>query len=108
MTRSQPRRYQYQNTVGYWWRRTLRDAGLSGVKLHDLRHFYASGLIGQGCDVVTIQRSLGHSTATTTLNTYAHLSPTAEGRGRHDERGSRDSCGLPADSEHLVVCLVID
>lgn len=33
----------HQNTVGYWWRKTLRDAGLSGVKLHDLRHFYASG-----------------------------------------------------------------
>ncbi len=72
----------HQNTVGYWWRKTLRDAGLSGVKLHDLRHFYASGLIAQGCDVVTVQRSLGHSTATTTLNTYSHLWPTAEDRTR--------------------------
>lgn len=72
----------HQNTVGYWWRKTLRDAGLSGVKLHDLRHFYASGLIAAGCDVVTVQRSLGHSKATTTLNTYAHLWPTAEDRTR--------------------------
>lgn len=70
----------HQNTVGYWWRKTLRDAGLSGIKLHDLRHFYASGLIAAGCDVVTVQRSLGHSNATTTLNTYAHLWPTAEDR----------------------------
>ena len=31
----------HQNTVGYWWRKTLRDAGLlSGIKLHDLRHFW--------------------------------------------------------------------
>lgn len=72
----------HQNTVGYWWRKTLRDAGLSGIKLHDLRHFYASGLIAAGCDVVTVQRSLGHSKATTTLNTYAHLWPTAEHRTR--------------------------
>ena len=72
----------HQNTVGYWWRKTLRDAGLSGIKLHDLRHFYASGLIAAGCDVVTVQRSLGHSKATTTLNTYAHLWPTAEDRTR--------------------------
>ena len=72
----------HQNTVGYWWRKTLRDAGLSGIKLHDLRHFYASGLIAAGCDVVTVQRSLGHSKATTTLNTYAHLPPTAEDRTR--------------------------
>jgi integrase len=72
----------HQNTVGYWWRKTLRDADLSGVKLHDLRHFYASGLIAAGCDVVTVQRSLGHAKATTTLNTYAHLWPTAEDRTR--------------------------
>ncbi len=72
----------HQNTVGYWWRRTLRDARLSGIKLHDLRHFYASGLIAAGCDVVTVQRSLGHAKATTTLNTYAHLWPTAEDRTR--------------------------
>jgi integrase len=95
----------HQNTVGYWWRKTLRDANaaiardnelrrstkttedivekpLSGIKLHDLRHFYASGLIAQSCDVVTVQRSLGHATASTTLNTYSHLWPTAEDRTR--------------------------
>lgn len=56
------------------------DAGLAGIKLHDLRHFYASGLIAQGCDVVTVQRALGHASATTTLNVYSHLWPTAEDR----------------------------
>jgi integrase len=74
--------HRTQNTVGYWWRKTLREAGLSGIKLHDLRHFYASGLIAAGCDVVTVQRSLGHAKATTTLNTYAHLWRTAEDRTR--------------------------
>ncbi|WP_260430905.1 site-specific integrase [Nocardioides sp. LS1] len=72
----------HQNTVGYWWRKALRDAGLTNIKLHDLRHFYASGLIAAGCDVVTVQRSLGHTKASTTLNTYAHLWPTAEDRTR--------------------------
>jgi integrase len=72
----------HQNTVGHWWQKTLRDAKLNGIKLHDLRHFYASGLIAQGCDVVTVQRSLGHATATTTLNTYSHLWPTAVDRTR--------------------------
>ena len=45
-------------------------------------HFYASGLISQGCDVVTVQRALGHASATTTLSTYAHLWPSAEDRTR--------------------------
>ena len=72
----------HQNTVGYWWRKTLKAAGVAPFKLHDLRHFYASGLIAAGCDVVTVQRALGHSSATTTLHTYSHLWPTAEDRTR--------------------------
>lgn len=72
----------HQNTIGHRWRTTLAGAGLEGLKFHDLRHFYASGLIASGCDVVTVQRSLGHSSATTTLNTYSHLWPTAEDRTR--------------------------
>jgi integrase len=72
----------HQNEVGYWWRKTLQAAGLSGVKIHDLRHFYASGLIAAGCDVVTVQHALGHAKTSTTLNTYAHLWPTAGDRTR--------------------------
>jgi integrase len=47
-----------------------------------LRHFHASGLVAAGCGVVTVQRALGHSSATTTLNIYSHLWPTAEDRTR--------------------------
>ena len=72
----------HQNTVGPWWRKTRTAAGCDAVKVHDLRHFYASGLIAAGCDVVTVQRAVGHASASVTLNTYAHLWPTAEDRTR--------------------------
>jgi integrase len=72
----------HQNTVGFWWRKARTAAGCGAVKLHDLRHFFASGLIAAGCDVVTVQRALGHASATVTLTTYAHLWPTAEDRTR--------------------------
>ena len=72
----------HQNTIGYRWRMTLHRAGVTGVRLHDLRHFYASGLIASGCDVVAVQRALGHAKPTTTLTTYAHLWPTTEDRVR--------------------------
>ncbi|MCW2849217.1 MAG: Site-specific recombinase XerD [Marmoricola sp.] len=72
----------YDNAVTWRWRATRRAAGLPKVRLHDLRHFYASGLMAAGCDVVTVRRALGHATATTTLNTYSHLWPTAEDRTR--------------------------
>lgn len=53
-----------------------------GPTLHDLRHSCASGLIAAGCDVVTVQRALGHSSASITLDVYSHLWPTAEDRTR--------------------------
>jgi integrase len=67
---------------------------------HDLRHFFASGLIAEGCDVVTVQRALGHSKPTTTLNTYAHLWPTAEDRTRKAAQSLIDAAtvGILADS----------
>jgi integrase len=71
-----------QAKVTVEWTRTAKRAGVSGLTPHSLRHFYASGLIASGADVVTVQRAMGHSSATITLNTYAHLWPTAEDRTR--------------------------
>jgi integrase len=89
----------HQNTIGYWWRKTVKDAGLNPIRLHDLRHFYASGLIAAGCDVVTVQRALGHAKATTTLETYSHLWPTAEDRTRTAAGAMMNAAmEVPADS----------
>jgi len=71
----------HDNLVDYRWRSTRSDAGVTH-KLHELRHYFASGLIAAGCDVVTVQRAMGHASATTTLSTYAHLWPTAEDKTR--------------------------
>jgi len=86
----------HQNTVGYRWRTTLCRAGVEGVRLHDLRHFFASGPIASGCDVVAVQRALGHAKSTTTLTVYAHLWPTAE------DRCATPRPGLPPRSPALV------
>ncbi|MGB9302254.1 MAG: site-specific integrase [Mycobacterium sp.] len=72
----------HQNSAEYLWNRTRAKAGVS-YRLHDLRHFYASGLIAAGCDVVTVQRAMGHGAASFTLNTYSHLWPKAEDRTRN-------------------------
>jgi integrase len=67
--------------VGRFWRTARGKAGIEH-RLHDLRHFYASGLIAAGCDVVTVQRALGHASAAMTLTTYSHLWPDASDRTR--------------------------
>lgn len=71
-----------RGSAGYYWRETRELVGMEEFTLHDLRHFYASALIADGCDVVTVQRALGHSLPSITLNTYSHLWPTAEDKTR--------------------------
>lgn len=56
------------------WERISRRAGLTGVRLHDLRHTYASFLINKGVSLFVVQGLLGHASAKTTQR-YAHLAP---------------------------------
>lgn len=70
-------------TLNGRWRQTVCRAGLPAtVKLHGLRHHYASILIDGGESVTVVQERLGHSSAVETLKTYAHLWPASEERTR--------------------------
>lgn len=87
-------------TVNGAWTRARTAAGAGGVTVHTLRHFYASGLIAAGCDVVTVQRAMGHSSASVTLDTYSHLWPNAEDRTRRAVEGML-SAALPRPADYL-------
>lgn len=50
----------------------IRGKGYEGLMLHELRHTVASLLIAEGLDVKSAQHQLGHASAQTTLNIYAH------------------------------------
>jgi len=54
------------------WDRIRRRAGLDNVRLHDLRHSFASFLVNQGISLYVVQGLLGHAHARTTQR-YAHL-----------------------------------
>jgi integrase len=54
------------------WEAVARRAGLGGVRLHDLRHTYASFGAGGGLGLPIIGKLLGHTQASTTQR-YAHL-----------------------------------
>lgn len=55
------------------WDRIRVKAGLPHVRLHDLRHTFASQLVNSGCTLYTVQELLGHASPKTTMR-YAHLS----------------------------------
>lgn len=63
------------NTFGLTFARIARDAQLPKVRLHDLRHSFASLLLAGGADLKTVSTALGHSTIAVTADTYAHVSP---------------------------------
>ena len=54
------------------WQRVRVRADLPDVRLHDLRHSYASFAAADGASLLLIQKALGHSQASTTAR-YAHL-----------------------------------
>jgi integrase len=53
-------------------------AGVTGVRLHDLRHYVATRLLTSGVDVRTVAGRLGHRSPATTLNVYSHFVPESD------------------------------
>ncbi|MDE0240037.1 MAG: tyrosine-type recombinase/integrase [bacterium] len=60
-------------SVGNFWRRLRSEADLQDVRLHDMRHTYASIAVMTGENILTVGRLLGHNHPGTTLK-YTHLS----------------------------------
>jgi len=54
------------------WRRIRAEAGLENVRIHDLRHSFASMALSGGANLPVIGALLGHKDSTTTAR-YAHL-----------------------------------
>ena len=54
------------------WQRIRTKTGLNDVRLHDLRHSFASALVNDGKGLYAVQRLLGHANAKATQR-YAHL-----------------------------------
>lgn len=65
------------------WGPLLNASGLRHVRIHDLRHTYASLLLAAGKELHYIQEQLGHHSPAFTLATYGHLLP-------RDRRGEVD------------------
>lgn len=57
------------------WREICAEAGLKNVRIHDLRHTFASAAVATGSSLHLIGGLLGHSQAQTTMR-YTHLQDT--------------------------------
>jgi integrase len=59
--------------IRHTWDRIREKAGMPWLRLHDLRHSFASFLINSGCSLFVVQQALGHADSRVTQR-YAHLS----------------------------------
>ena len=55
------------------WDNARKKAGLPEVRMHDLRHSYASSLVNVGTSIYVVSKVLGHSQIKNTMR-YSHLS----------------------------------
>ena len=90
------------------WSRICKEAGLEGVRVHDLRHTAASLALGSGTSLAIVGRLLGHTQVQTTLR-YAHLdkdpalkAANSIGQQVHREENIDRSAGpFSGDSEQI-------
>jgi integrase len=62
------------DTFGKAFRMAREAVGLDGVRLHDLRHAFATVLVTAGTNVRVVSDLLGHATPAFTLAVYTHPS----------------------------------
>ena len=80
------------------WIRLRARAGLEDVRIHDLRHSYASRALALGEGLPMIGKLLGHTNVTTTAR-YAHLARDTEKISAAKVGGSIGADILPQDAE---------
>ncbi|MGC2412834.1 MAG: site-specific integrase [Stellaceae bacterium] len=88
------------------WERVREAAGLIGVRLHDLRHSFASVGAAGGLSLPIIGALLGHKHATTTAR-YAHLSADPL-RAANDAVGARIAAAMSRGSNPVSAADVVD
>lgn len=62
------------------FQKILDEAGVKRCRFHDLRHTFASILLNNGESMKVIQELLGHSTITTTMDIYSHVTEETKER----------------------------
>ena len=68
-----PKTLEPFRVIYHSWDTARTRAGLRDVRIHDLRHSFASFLVNAGCSIYDVQKLLGHSSVAMTQR-YSHLS----------------------------------
>jgi integrase len=70
-------KHMEQNYIRRVFKRMLTKAGLREIRLHDIRHTFASLLLSDGASPVYVKEQLGHTSFQMTVDIYGHLIPSS-------------------------------
>jgi integrase len=70
-------KHMEQNHIRRVFKRLLTRAGLREIRLHDIRHTFASLLLSDGASPVYVKEQLGHTSIQMTVDIYGHLIPSS-------------------------------
>jgi Phage integrase family len=65
----------HPDNIADWFEQHTRMAGLPRIRLHDVRHSYATAALKAGISARVISERLGHASVAFTLQTYGHVIP---------------------------------
>jgi integrase len=68
----------HPNRFSLWFRRHVRAAGLPAIRLHDMRHSYATAGLAAGVPPKVMSERLGHASVAFTLDTYTSALPAMD------------------------------
>jgi len=66
----------HPDTVTHAFAEIAEAVGLADVRLHDLRHGFATTLLAAGVNVKVVSEALGHASTAFTMDVYQHVLPT--------------------------------
>lgn len=61
------------NRVNFEFKKICNILGFKNIKLHSLRHTFATRCIENGVEMVVVQSWLGHASISLTMDTYTHI-----------------------------------
>ncbi|SLN64549.1 Putative prophage CPS-53 integrase [Roseovarius albus] len=94
---------QFATDLQHPWRRIREQAGIPDVRIHDLRHTYASNAVSSGMPIQMVGRLLGHTQLQTTMR-YAHLADDPVRKAAEENAARLDALvGMPDSSQRLRI-----
>jgi len=70
----------HPDTIRLMFQARARRAGLPPIRVHDLRHSYATAALEAGVDLKVLSERLGHATTGITSDTYQHVRRAVDAR----------------------------